>query len=1162
MSLTRLCLIAATVPAFAAAGLVDSLWSTHYIGTTHTQFNSAADIHVDPATGHVYVCGSGEREYGNQTDMLLVKFSENGDTLWSRVIGGNTWSQEDMAHAMVADSAGNIFVAGLTGNVSPRGLDATWAKYAPDGTLLWIKKSLWRDDDGALDIVLGRSRDLYLCGVRTDTLFGLSAFMVMRVDPDSGAIVWTRSFILDTLADSRRNRPRRDLHPDFFDDFDYWDNCATALALTPAGNLAVTGFGLSYDFDREWWTMTITPSGDTLWATTHHHPNTIDHDDDVAFDLAVARTGEIYVAGFDFFQTPVSEQGYNFAVAKYNATGQEVAHRSMNVSAENGDDYAFSLTLDDSTPQNVYVTGALAYPSPVDEQATTFKLSADLQNRWGALGASFGADGDDRGFKVLLRQNRIYVAGRRNLDMSLICYTTANPGLGQSKDTLWTFTSSGVPGLEDLGSAVAVHDSDHIYFAGHHLRYGTQYWTSLVLNRLAYGGRDLLVARIATPRDTVAHLDTIAPEVVVVNQGNMPGRFTAILFIGSNYADTVQTELAPDESLVVRFRDWVAHPVGRFAVRCSVGATSDTNYRNNVLEDSVVVTSRDVACARIVNPVGTLDSGTTITPRAWVRSYSGSPERFPVRMVIAPDYADTQAVNLAPLDSMLVDFAPWTARTVGRWAVTCSTMLDNDADPSNDRVVDSVHVRQAEVRDVGAVRIVTPAETTRFEAIVVPKAVFRNFGNVAASFSVTMTIEPGYRDLQHVNELQPGESTSVDFTPWSAAPPGPLLIAASCELPGDVNPDNDTVRGRIFVRVRDAAVMTILAPRGAIDSGAVVTPTSTVANHGNATERIPVWFLIHRLSSDLSCSSPVFTNHSSVLTPQSSLTNPRPSLLTLPPSLLPNTDNDQVYEDSTAVVLAPGESLTATFRPWTAVPTGSYRAESYTALAEDINRRNDTASSPFTVVRRLRDVGVVSILAPPDTIDTGTVTLPLAVVQNLGSNPETFRVRFMIGAFYQDEQNVVLNPGHRDTVEFMPWIAGPVGSHTARCSTILIGDTNPANDTLSRLIVVLPPQGTAEPSTEKVVPADFVLDRGQPNPFADRVSVRFGLPVAAAVSVRVYSASGILVRNLAYRTCQPGYYRAIWDGRDNNGEPTPAGTYFCRVESGEHRQSTPLVKTR
>ncbi|MEO0078636.1 MAG: hypothetical protein ABIK86_06540, partial [candidate division WOR-3 bacterium] len=980
MSLTRLCLLVAIGPALAFAGLVDSLWSAQYVGSTRTQFNSAADVIVDSATGHVYVCGSGEREYSNQTDMLLVKFNENGDTLWSRIIGGNTWSQDDMAHAMVADSAGNIYVVGLTGNAAPRGLDATWAKYSPDGTLLWWKKSMWRDDDAAFDITFGPGSDLYICGTRTDTLIGLSAFMVMRVNPDSGAIVWVRSYVLDTLAESRHHQSRRDLHPDFYDDYDYWDNCASALAPTPAGNIAVTGFGLSYDYEREWWTMTLTPTGNQLWATTHHHPNTIDHDDDVAFDLAVARTGEVYVAGFDFFQTTISEQGYNFAVAKYDLAGQEVAHRSMNVSAENGDDYAFSLALDDSTPQNVYVTGVLAYPSPLDEQNTTFKLDSDLQNRWGLLGASFGASGDDRGLKVIHRQGRIYVAGRRNLDMSLICYTTANPGLGQSKDTLWTFTSSGPGNLEDIGAAVTVVDTDRIYLAGHNLRYSTQYWTNLALIRLAHGDRDLLVRRIIAPRGTVSEGDTIVPEAVVANQGSLSGRFKAFMSIGSSYIDSVTAQLGPGESLTVRFRDWIARPIGRFAVRCSVGASSDINPANNVRVETVLVAGRDVACPRIVAPLGMIDSGETVVPRAWVCSYSRTPEVFPVRFKIGYEYADTQLVNLPPFDSMLVGFRPWTAQNIGRWAVTCSTMLDGDANPGNDRAVDSVRVMPVEVRDVGAVRVLAPAETTQFGIVVVPRAVFRNFGNVAASFPVMMAIDPGYLDMQQVAGLQPGESTIVEFTPWTAEPPGPLATAAFSDLPGDVNPGNDTAAGWVFVRVRDAAVRNIVAPRGTIDSGTNVTPSSTVANFGNATERIMVRFRIHRLSADIPVLSPFLCHRSALL--RFSASGPG------------EVDPDQVYEDSTYITLAPGETLVTGFRQWSAAPSGSYRTESFTFLDGDMNPANDTATGSFTVVRRLHDVGVAAILAPPDTLDTGVTVVPAAVVRNSGTDPETFRVRF------------------------------------------------------------------------------------------------------------------------------------------------------------------------
>jgi hypothetical protein len=95
---------------------------------------------------------------------------------------------------------------------------------------------------------------------------------------------------------------------------------------------------------------------------------------------------------------------------------------------------------------------------------------------------------------------------------------------------------------------------------------------------------------------------------------------------------------------------------------------------------------RDVMTTRITVPQGTIDSGTTVVPAAWVRNSGGLDVVFAVRMGIGTVYADTQTVTLAGWDSVEVLFEPWDANAVGRLIVRCSTMLEHDSFPSNNRV--------------------------------------------------------------------------------------------------------------------------------------------------------------------------------------------------------------------------------------------------------------------------------------------------------------------------------------------------------------------------------------------------------------------------------------------------------------------------------------------
>jgi hypothetical protein len=49
----------------------------------------------------------------------------------------------------------------------------------------------------------------------------------------------------------------------------------------------------------------------------------------------------------------------------------------------------------------------------------------------------------------------------------------------------------------------------------------------------------------------------------------------------------------------------------------------------------------------------------------------------------------------------------------------------------------------------------------------------------------------------------------------------------------------------------------------------------------------------------------------------------------------------------------------------------------------------------------------------------------------------------------------MLAPGDSQLVTFPSWTAGPLGMQAISCTTHLIGDTNPANDTANGMVTVV-----------------------------------------------------------------------------------------------------------
>jgi hypothetical protein len=79
-----------------------------------------------------------------------------------------------------------------------------------------------------------------------------------------------------------------------------------------------------------------------------------------------------------------------------------------------------------------------------------------------------------------------------------------------------------------------------------------------------------------------------------------------------------------------------------------------------------------------------------------------------------------------------------------------------------------------------------------------------------------------------------------------------------------------------------------------------------------------------------------------------------------------------------------------------------------------------------------------------------------------------------------------------------------------------------------------------------------------PNPFMRETQIQYQVSHAGEVDVKVYDTSGRLVRTLVHEMSDPGYYRLIWDGKDNTGRALSAGVYF--IAFAIDVQGTPLCR--
>jgi hypothetical protein len=90
------------------------------------------------------------------------------------------------------------------------------------------------------------------------------------------------------------------------------------------------------------------------------------------------------------------------------------------------------------------------------------------------------------------------------------------------------------------------------------------------------------------------------------------------------------------------------------------------------------------------------------------------------------------------------------------------------------------------------------------------------------------------------------------------------------------------------------------------------------------------------------------------------------------------------------------------------------------------------------------------------------------------------------------------------------------------------------------------PASVAGPAPELVLMGSVL-----PNPFHRVTQLSYSLQRRQRVDIAVFDVSGRLVRNLVtHRLMEPGYYKVVWDGRNETGSRVASGVYLLKLSAG------------
>jgi len=105
---------------------------------------------------------------------------------------------------------------------------------------------------------------------------------------------------------------------------------------------------------------------------------------------------------------------------------------------------------------------------------------------------------------------------------------------------------------------------------------------------------------------------------------------------------------------------------------------------------------------------------------------------------------------------------------------------------------------------------------------------------------------------------------------------------------------------------------------------------------------------------------------------------------------------------------------------------------------------------------------------------------------------------------------------------------------------------------------------TSGPIEVHVTPAPgaYRVYQSYPNPFNPVCTIRYDIPKAGWVNLRILDAGGSLLRTLIDGWREPGEYSEVWDGRTDDGSVLPSGVYFYLIKCGHFAASRKMVLLR
>ncbi|MEO0087856.1 MAG: T9SS type A sorting domain-containing protein [candidate division WOR-3 bacterium] len=177
----------------------------------------------------------------------------------------------------------------------------------------------------------------------------------------------------------------------------------------------------------------------------------------------------------------------------------------------------------------------------------------------------------------------------------------------------------------------------------------------------------------------------IYPNALIKNYGQFQENFQAKLTCGDFYTDIKTITLNPNDTQTIYFNPCTLKGRNYQYYKCTTLLANDERPTNNFKEGRIFIRVRDVGVVRIIEPNGYIGQGSYIQPKARIKNFGNLREEFDVIFTINNWQTQKRVAISANNEIDIIFDSLWYASDTGQHVAKCSTRLDSDINPSNDK---------------------------------------------------------------------------------------------------------------------------------------------------------------------------------------------------------------------------------------------------------------------------------------------------------------------------------------------------------------------------------------------------------------------------------------------------------------------------------------------